>query len=405
MPTPIRVLVVEDEEAFQERIKALLEAAGIEVFQAFSGWKCVELLDAHHFDAVVLDLNLPDTTGFSVLEDIRREGDNLVVVVVSAYADPDSARRAQQSGATLVLNKSFEEYVHLPETVIELVDEHRTQSPRRAAPRARAHTPPPIRTWLTPSLRAVFERLERSQHLAVQRMLKLARTANAHSDPILIEGRPGSDRARIGRYVYAALRPPRGPFVETSAARSTTRALFGDGTGQDGHVLRAIGGYLFIDHIEQLDSEGQRILNQSLMRQQSHAAELTPSRALAITPRSQLVDAVRLVAATTGSLAEATRQGRFDETLYQRLRSAEHIYIPPLCERQAEIATEFADLIEEAADAMGVAPPQLSPEAAACLQRHPFPGNEQELAAMATLACARHAGRVLTAADLFCGGA
>lgn len=88
------VLVVEDDEAILEFLSMTLEMEGYEVHAANDGQKGLEIIQAHHPDAVLLDLRLPGLSGFAVLEKMSERSDTaaIPVTVVSAYADAGPAK-------------------------------------------------------------------------------------------------------------------------------------------------------------------------------------------------------------------------------------------------------------------------------------------------------------------------
>ena len=69
------VLVVDDEPRFHENIARYLE--GYRVLAAYNGVQARRMLGRHHVDVVLLDLDLPDTTGLALLREWRAERDDL----------------------------------------------------------------------------------------------------------------------------------------------------------------------------------------------------------------------------------------------------------------------------------------------------------------------------------------
>lgn len=97
---PIRVLVVDDHPMVREGLRSMLSADGIEVAgEAARGAEAVSLAGELAPDLVLLDLELPDVDGLSVLSHLRETYPNLPVLVVTMHQDPELARRAVQAGA------------------------------------------------------------------------------------------------------------------------------------------------------------------------------------------------------------------------------------------------------------------------------------------------------------------
>ena len=81
------VLVVDDEESFHRNIAKYLSA--FRRINAYTGWQALEALSKHHVDVVLLDLNLPDTTGFHVLEQIRKESPTALDELLARFSQAD----------------------------------------------------------------------------------------------------------------------------------------------------------------------------------------------------------------------------------------------------------------------------------------------------------------------------
>jgi DNA-binding response OmpR family regulator len=99
------VLVVEDESALRMIIRRNLERRGIRVGEARTAAEAVEALAAGTPDLLLLDINLPDRTGWDVLRELRREGRQPRTVVVSAVRV--SPERLREFGVDAYLPKPF----------------------------------------------------------------------------------------------------------------------------------------------------------------------------------------------------------------------------------------------------------------------------------------------------------
>ena len=104
---PRRVLVIEDEDRIASFLAQGLEAAGWDAVVAEDGSVGLFLATTEPFDAVVLDLGLPDTDGIEVLTGIRRTSATLPVVVLTGHDDPSSRRACVAAGASSVVTKPF----------------------------------------------------------------------------------------------------------------------------------------------------------------------------------------------------------------------------------------------------------------------------------------------------------
>src|SRR5215472_16010434 len=101
-----RLLVVEDDAADQLSIRALLEHDDIEIESAFSGEEALNSLHEQVFDCVVLDLRLPDISGFEVLEGLSRDPalrDIPIVVFTGKELTPEEDARLHSIARSIVV--------------------------------------------------------------------------------------------------------------------------------------------------------------------------------------------------------------------------------------------------------------------------------------------------------------
>jgi DNA-binding response OmpR family regulator len=107
-PTAKAVLVVEDDPAVRKLVRGFLEAMGCAVTEASDGAKALAALDGGSFELVVLDLMLPESSGYDVLEAMRaRKLTATPVIMMSARGLPEDRAHAEELGAVLYLIKPF----------------------------------------------------------------------------------------------------------------------------------------------------------------------------------------------------------------------------------------------------------------------------------------------------------
>jgi DNA-binding response OmpR family regulator len=102
---PMAILVVDDEPRLRQAIVRSLAARGHEVDQAATCAEAIDAAKSRDYDLMLLDVNLPDATGWDVLRELRAEGKAMPTVVVSAV--PPSAARVREFGPLGVLHKPF----------------------------------------------------------------------------------------------------------------------------------------------------------------------------------------------------------------------------------------------------------------------------------------------------------
>ena len=104
----MRLLLVEDDAVLREVVQRSLSEAGHRVDVAASAADARHLWRVQPFDAVLLDLNLPDGSGLAVLRDVRGRGDRTPVLVLTARNRTDERIAGLDAGADDYLGKPFE---------------------------------------------------------------------------------------------------------------------------------------------------------------------------------------------------------------------------------------------------------------------------------------------------------
>jgi CheY-like chemotaxis protein len=105
-----RILVVEDSAVIRRLIEVCLRAADLEIITREDGKSGLAAVGSESPDLVVLDIGLPGMDGWEVLDEIRRDEAtaSLPVVVLTAHAEEESRRRANEGGADAFVTKPFQ---------------------------------------------------------------------------------------------------------------------------------------------------------------------------------------------------------------------------------------------------------------------------------------------------------
>lgn len=180
----------------------------------------------------------------------------------------------------------------------------------------------------------------------MSRVLEQARRAALSDTPTLLEGEPSTGKARIARAIHDE--SERGPFVTVNCATCA-----GDWSGA------CPGGTLFLDEIADLPADAQARLFQTLQDRRSGTG-------------------FRLIAATAANLIDRVRNGQFREDLYYQLIVLP-IWMPPLRERLKDVPELVRRFLRRFAAEEGKTIEDIEPQAAAMLQRYPWPGNLRQL--------------------------
>lgn len=102
-----KILVIDDEEAVCEFIKAYLEKRGYQVAVALTGKEALSAYPGQNPDLVLLDLGLPDMNGREILQDIKAKMPRIKVMVISAYKEQSTRDELAKLGADYFMGKPF----------------------------------------------------------------------------------------------------------------------------------------------------------------------------------------------------------------------------------------------------------------------------------------------------------
>ena len=104
----IRLLVIDDETVFVEVLAKRLGRRGVDVEKAFSGQQGIQMLRHRDYDAVLLDLKMPDMDGIEVLKVIKIIAPDLPVILLSGHGASEAVQRGLAGGAFDFLAKPYD---------------------------------------------------------------------------------------------------------------------------------------------------------------------------------------------------------------------------------------------------------------------------------------------------------
>jgi DNA-binding NtrC family response regulator len=375
-----RVLVAEDEATFARSVAHFLEQAGHEVRVCGSGRAAMKALTEAEWDVLLLDLKLPDAEGIDLLARVRQEHADVETIIVTGFANVESAIASMKLGAF--------DYLTKPPSFPEL--EARVN---RAGQKAR------------------LERENRRLRLQVQRGLagEIVTRSSAMGDilltlqkvaaatmPVLIEGESGVGKELLAQQLHR-LSPRAGhAFVDLNCAAVPgtllESELFGHERGaytgaaaeKPGLVEVADGGTLFLDEVGEMAAETQTKLLRLLDSGTFYRVGATRKR------RADF----RLVAATNRDLRAEVAAGRFRKDLFFRIHGV-RVRVPPLRERPEDVPLLVSHFSRTHAN-----PRRFSPEALAAMAAYDWPGNVRELRFAVERAHLLTDGAVIGLADL-----
>jgi two-component system response regulator HydG len=360
------VLIVDDERPIADAFAGFFERHGHHtVTCAYTGAAGIAAYEASRPELVLLDLRLPDMTGFDVYERIREHSP--VVIMISGHGDIPLAVQALQSGAENFLTKPVE-LAHLAVAAERAFEKVKLRQLNRYLTERRGAASPPFALGTSSVMRDLAAQVEL--------------LAASDRTTVLILGESGVGKGRVAELIHAHSPRRSEAFVEVNCAALTPAslevALFGqDATANNGDGTQpraglfevAEGGTLFLDEIGELDLHLQarllRIFEGKGFRRVGGTREISAD--------------VRIVAATNRDLVTEVNEGRFREDLYYRL-SVMPLHLPPLRARSREdLAELIGRIVDDLRPHLPAAPRTISDEALDRLLRHAWPGNIREL--------------------------
>ncbi len=123
----MKVLVIDDDQSTLDVCRAALEEAGFEVQVANGTVSALALIDGVTFDAILTDKNMPDGGGLGLLKTLRDRGDDVAIILMTAYANVDSVVRALELDVSDYLEKPFTDISVVPRRVERAVEAARLQ--------------------------------------------------------------------------------------------------------------------------------------------------------------------------------------------------------------------------------------------------------------------------------------
>jgi DNA-binding NtrC family response regulator len=379
------LLLVDDDAAFRDVYRELLEGEGYAVAQAGAAPEAIARFSASGARLVVLDLMLPPSgrseEGAALAERFLAERPAAKIIVVSGAGETPLALHLVQRGVYDFLAKPVD-----PDVLLAVVA-------RAAARLALEDRVAELERSLASQAGEAGGLLGGSPAFVEARVL--AERAAPTDVPVLVTGESGTGKEVFARYLHARSRRSSGPFVAVNcgalAPALLESTLFGHKKGaftgavQDapGLFVEAHGGTLFLDELGDMDLALQVKLLRAL-----ETGEVLPVGA----SRPRAVD-VRVVSATHRPLAEMIEAKAFRDDLYWRVRGIE-IPLPRLADRTGDLPVLAQHFLNQARALVPRAgPTTISPSAMRRLEAHAWPGNLRELRHEVQRALVMAAGR------------
>ena len=311
------ILIVEDDITFALMLNTWLSKKGFNVKSISSTGDARQAIEKENYDLLISDLRLPDGSGIDLLKWIHENNKELPVIVMTSYADIQSAVQAMKLGASDYIAKPLN-----PEDLLSKINETiKVEESRHSSKQDNSSS-------------SFIEGQSQAARLLYEHVRLVAPTDMS----VLITGASGTGKEQIARRIHELSNRKNAPFVAVDcgaipkdlAASEFFGHVKGSFTGaidnKTGAFVAAKGGTIFLDEIGNLTYEVQVQLLRALQER-----TIKP-----IGTNQEISIDVRLISATNENLREAIDKGEFREDLYHRINEFT-IRIPDLKDRKEDL--------------------------------------------------------------------
>lgn len=354
------ILIIDDDEQICFFLSKLLQRMGHQSYSAHTVGDGLKSCTSERCDVVLLDLELPDGTGLSILPDLIKSPSSPEVIIITGTGNIQGAELAFQYGAWDFIPKPL--------------------------------NPDEVRLAITRALQYRNEKLSIKkpkllsregiigESPALKACLELVAQAAVTETDVLVTGETGAGKELIARAVHNNSARARGCFavvdcaslpeslIESVLFGHEKGAFTGAVTSRPGLIKQAEGGTLFLDEVGELPPAMQKTFLRVL---QEHCFR-------PIGGDTEVKCDFRLIAATNRDLDAMVNAGEFRMDLLYRLRSID-IHVPPLRERRLDIRSLVMNHLEQKNVTTGIPLKDCSSEVFQMLQAYDWPGNVREL--------------------------
>ncbi|MBI4658846.1 MAG: sigma-54-dependent Fis family transcriptional regulator [Verrucomicrobia bacterium] len=361
-----RILVVDDEPGMLEVCAdTLKKLAHAEILLESQSARAAERIAEESPDLLIADICMPGLSGVELLRQARQHDPNVAVLMLTAYPTVETAVESMKLGAADYIAKPF-----LPEDLLAVV--------RRLLESKQLREENRLLRRQVERAYAFGEILGKSQ--VMQKVFESIRRVAETDFDVLIIGETGTGKELVARAIHQRSRRQGASFVPVDCGAIPDELMESEFFGHErgaftGAQTRSMGllefankGTFFLDEINQLP-----------LRLQSKLLRVLQERKVRRVGGTKEIDLdVRIVAASSQSLAEAVHKQQFRLDLFHRIHVA-RIDLPSLRDRAEDIPLLVDHFLNRYSSEMEKPPLKLSPEVMEVLANYPWPGNVREL--------------------------
>lgn len=382
-----KILIVDDDRNLLEVLKVRVESAGYEVTTVTNEDEALEAARNDTFDLSILDLQLEQTDGITLMQELRLVIPDMPVIILTAFGTIESAVQAVKKGAYGYLTKPFN-----PQDLFANIEKalENSQLTREIS-----------------QLKGLLEEEHGSPNIIaesekMQQILTIVSRVAPSDSTIYVGGESGTGKELIAKAIHLASTRKDKPFIALNCAALPESLLesrlFGHEKGAftgavqstKGLFMQAHKGTLFLDEIGDMS-----------LPIQAKVLRVLQERAFYPIGSDKLVEVdTRVIVATNKHLEEEVKKGLFREDLFYRIHVIP-IYLPPLRERKEDLPPLVEYFLERLNKQMKRQIKGLTPEAMRKIMLHDWPGNVRELENTLEYAAAMARGDFITEEFVF----
>lgn len=365
MDTKMRIMIVDDEMIVRESFLHWFEKQGHIVDCAVSGFEALEKIEKFPFDLLFVDIKMPGMDGIELLEKVKLEYPDTLVVIITAFGSIETAVKAMKIGASDYLLKPFRpDQLNL---VMEKILQQRAMTSEYNY------------------LKGRLEKITRFDNIIgasqpMETLFQLIPEVAESDASVLITGETGTGKELVAKAIHAKSRRAPCPFIAINCGAIPDplleSELFGHQKGaftgatyaRKGFLEVVSGGTLFLDEIGEISPKMQI----DLLR------VLEEKKITRVGSSDQIEIDFRLISATRRNLEEEISKKTFRQDFFYRINVIE-IQIPPLRKRKEDIPLLVDHFLEKYSQETTKHVDHVTAAARSRLMGYDWPGNVREL--------------------------
>ncbi|MBN2178928.1 MAG: sigma-54-dependent Fis family transcriptional regulator [Deltaproteobacteria bacterium] len=379
-----KILVIDDDSSICETLELYLTEEGYKVQTALTGTDGLNRFVETSPDVVILDIRLPDIDGFTVLEDLREENENVKVIMITAHHDMESTIEAMKGGAF--------DYIHKPVDVDELdIAIKKAINTINMERKINGLLMEPSRDFKFGDIIGTGPKMSE--------IFKTIGVVSQSKTTVLIQGESGTGKELIAKVIHNNTSRSE-PYIAVNCSAIVETLLeselFGHEKGSfTGAITRKLGkfelaryGTVFLDEISEMSFNLQAKLLRVLQEMEFER----------VGGKDKVRVNGRIIAATNKDLRTLVKEGKFRDDLYYRLNIVS-IDIPPLRNRMEDLEPLIGYLLTKINRDLHKRIVGVSDEMMDIFRQYSWPGNIRELENLLVRAAVVAKGQILAKED------